>query len=650
MFMARQRNGLLAGLIGALLPLGAIAGPPSGTRQAEYLDRGVLAVPTEGGVFVSWRLLGPESYGTGFNVYRDGRKINRRPLSDTTNLLDPEGLPGSIYTVRRADDSRRDSFGDAGRGRGCSSHGVDWGGRHKGCEGDSAVAWDGSYLPIPLVKPADGVTPAGEAYTYRANDVSVGDLDGDGEYELALKWDPTNSKDNSQSGYTGEVFVDALKLDGTLLWRISLGRNIRAGAHYTQFMVYDFDGDGRAEVAMKTADGTTDALGNVIGDAAADYRNSAGYVLGGPEFLTMFDGKTGRALATIDYIPPRGVVGDWGDTYGNRVDRFLGAVAYLDGQRPSVVMSRGYYTRTVIAAWDWRDGAFHERWVFDSNVAGTQYNGQGNHNLAVADVDADGKDEIVFGAMTIDDDGTVLYSTNLGHGDALHVGDLDPSRAGLEVFKVMENRSSPYGLALWDAATGEVVWGRFTGRDTGRGMSADIDPRHVGEEMWSSGGGGLNTAQGVLLSTTVPSSINNGIWWDGDLSRELLDHNFDAVPRAGEGRIDKWNYEAGVAMPIFVATGTFSNNDTKGNPALQADLLGDWREEVIWRSQDSSELRLYATTAPTTVKLRTLMHDPVYRLSIAWQNVSYNQPPHPGFFLGTGMELPPKPDIYFPGR
>jgi rhamnogalacturonan endolyase len=628
----------------------AMAGPPSGIRQAEYLDRGVLAVPTEGGVFVSWRLLGPESYGTGFNVYRDGRKINRRPLSDTTNLLDPEGLPGSIYTVRRADDSRRDSFGDAGRGRGCSSHGADWGGRHKGCEGDSAVAWDGSYLPIPLVKPADGVTPAGEAYTYRANDVSVGDLDGDGEYELVLKWDPTNSKDNSQSGYTGEVFVDALKLDGTLLWRISLGRNIRAGAHYTQFMVYDFDGDGRAEVAMKTADGTTDALGNVIGDAAADYRNSAGYVLGGPEFLTMFDGKTGRALATIDYIPPRGVVGDWGDTYGNRVDRFLGAVAYLDGQRPSVVMSRGYYTRTVIAAWDWRDGAFHERWVFDSNVAGTQYNGQGNHNLAVADVDADGKDEIVFGAMTIDDDGTVLYSTNLGHGDALHVGDLDPSRAGLEVFKVMENRSSPYGLALWDAATGEVVWGRFTGRDTGRGMSADIDPRHVGEEMWSSGGGGLNTAQGVLLSTTVPSSINNGIWWDGDLSRELLDHNFDAVPRAGEGRIDKWNYEAGVAMPIFVATGTFSNNDTKGNPALQADLLGDWREEVIWRSQDSSELRLYATTAPTAVKLRTLMHDPVYRLSIAWQNVSYNQPPKPGFFLGTGMELPPKPDIYFPGR
>jgi rhamnogalacturonan endolyase len=649
MFMAR-RNGLLAGCVGALLPLVAMAGPPSGSRQAEYLDRGVLAVPSEGGVFVSWRLLGPESYGTGFNVYRDGRKINRRPLSDTTNLLDPEGLPGSIYTVRRADDSRRDSFGDAGRGRGCSSHGADWGGRHKGCEGDSAVAWDGAYLPIPLVKPADGVTPAGEAYTYRANDVSVGDLDGDGEYELVLKWDPTNSKDNSQGGYTGEVFIDALKLDGTLLWRISLGRNIRAGAHYTQFMVYDFDGDGRAEVAMKTADGTTDALGNVIGDAAADYRNSAGYVLAGPEFLTMFDGKTGRALATIDYIPPRGVVGDWGDTYGNRVDRFLGAVAYLDGQRPSVVMSRGYYTRTVIAAWDWRDGAFLERWVFDSNIAGTQYNGQGNHNLAVADVDADGKDEIVFGAMTLDDDGTVLYSTNLGHGDALHVGDLDPSRAGLEVFKVMENRSSPYGLALWDAATGEVIWGRFTGRDTGRGMSADIDPRHVGEEMWSSGGGGLNTAQGVLLSTTVASSINNGIWWDGDLSRELLDHNFDAVPRAGEGRIDKWDYEAGVAVPIFVATGTFSNNDTKGNPALQADLLGDWREEVIWRSQDSSELRLYATTTPTTVKLRTLMHDPVYRLSIAWQNVSYNQPPHPGFFLGTGMELPPKPDIYFPGR
>ena len=638
-----KRNWMIAGCFAAMLSLAtftANGGDNShGARQAEFLDRGVVAVKTGTGVFVSWRLLGDESYRVAFNLYRDGKRLNRRPLSDTTNFLDAGGKPTSIYTVRRADNG----------GRGCSSH-DDRGRKDKGCAGDSAAVWQNSFLSIPLVKPADGVTPAGEAYTYRANDASVGDLDGDGEYEIVLKWDPTNSKDNSQSGYTGEVFIDALKLDGTLLWRVSLGRNIRAGAHYTQFMVYDFDGDGKAEVAMKTADGTTDALGTVIGDPAADHRTAAGYVLAGPEYLTMFDGKTGKALSTVDYIPPRGVVGDWGDTYGNRVDRFLGGVAYLDGRHPSLIMTRGYYTRTVIAAWDWKNGAFKQRWVFDSNVAGVQYQGQGNHQLAVADVDHDGKDEIVFGAMTLDDNGTVLYTTNLGHGDALHVGDLDPERPGLEVFKVMESTSSPYGLAAWDATTGQILWGKFTGRDTGRGMSADIDPRHPGEEMWSSAGGGLNTAKGEPLSATTPSSINFGIWWDGDLSRELLDHNFDSVTRTGVGRIDKWDYEAGVAVPILVAEGTASNNDTKGNPTLQADILGDWREEAIWRTQDSSELRLYTTTDPTSYKLRTLMHDPTYRLGIAWQNVAYNQPPHPGFFLGTGMQAPPKPTIYFPRR
>ncbi len=598
---------------------------PHLARQAEFLDRGLVAVKTDAGVFLSWRLLGDESYATRFHLYRDGKKLNRAPVTSTTNYLDATGTTASVYTVRRI--------------------GKPWGNAL-----DSATAWQGPYLSIPVVKPADGVTPLGEAYSYRSNDASVGDLDGDGDYEIVVKWDPTNQKDNSQSGYTGEVFVDAYELDGTLLWRISLGRNIRAGAHYTQLMVYDFDGDGEAEVAMKTADGTRDALGTVIGDANADYRNSNGYVLEGPEFLTMFEGTSGKALATIDYVPARGLVTDWGDNYGNRVDRFLGGVAYLDGRRPSLIMSRGYYTRTVIAAWDWQDGQFTQRWVFDSDIAGAQYRGQGNHQLAVADVDNDGKDEIVFGAMTIDDDGAALYTTNLGHGDALHVGDLDPQHAGLEVFKVMESRASPYGLAAWDAATGEILWGRFTGVDTGRGMSADIDPRYVGEEMWSSGGGGLNTAQGELISTTIPSSINYGIWWDGDLSRELLDHNFDAAIGAGVGRIDKWDYENGTAVPILVAEGSHSNNHTKGNPTLQADILGDWREEVIWRSEDSSELRLYTTTAPTTYKLRTLMHDPTYRLAIAWQNVAYNQPPHPSFFLGTGMRRPPAPNLYFPRR
>ena len=628
--LKRWRGWVVTGCIAAMLPMRLASAQGDGAsyrgpRQAEFLDRGLIAIKTDSGVFLSWRLLGPESYDAGFHIYRDGKKLTRKPWTESTNYLDPAGTANSIYTVRLLD-------------------GREW----PTAPFDSARVWEGSYLPIALVKPADGVTPAGEAYSYRANDASVGDLDGDGDYEIVLKWDPSNQKDNSQSGYTGEVFVDAYKLDGTLLWRVSLGRNIRAGAHYTQFMVYDFDGDGKAEVAMKTADGTTDALGTVIGDASADYRTVNGYVLSGPEFLTMFEGTTGKALATIDYVPFRGSVEAWGDNYGNRVDRFLGGVAYLDGRRPSLIMSRGYYTRTVIVAWDWKHRQFKQRWVFDSDISGAEYRGQGNHQLAVADVDNDGKDEIVFGAMTINDDGTPLYNTALGHGDALHVGDLNPEHPGLEVFKVMESRTSPYGLGAWDAATGEILWGSFTGVDTGRGMSADIDPRHVGEEMWSSGGGGLHTATGELLSTSVPSSINFGIWWDGDLSRELLDHTYDATVGAGAGRIDKWDYESAVAAPILVASGTYSNNGTKGTPALQADVLGDWREEAIWRSQDSSELRIYATTAPTTYKLRTLMHDPTYRLAIAWQNVAYNQPPHPGFFLGTGMQRPPAAKLYFP--
>jgi rhamnogalacturonan endolyase len=623
--IANYRRWMLAGCV-ALAPLGWASAQSLPAKQAEFLDRGLVAVKTNTGVFLSWRLLGDEVQGAQFNVYRGPKKLNTAPVVTSTNFLDAGGTANAVYSVRRVDKGKEIASPPA----------------------EHAKVWQRPYLSIPIVKPADGVTPAGEAYSYRPNDASVGDLDGDGKYEVVLKWDPTNQKDNSQSGYTGGVYLDAYKLDGTRLWRISLGRNIRAGAHYTQFMVYDFDGDGRAEIAAKTADGTTDALGTVIGDANADYRNSAGYVLDGPEFLTMFDGKTGKALSTIDYVPPRGVVTDWGDGYGNRVDRFLGGVAYLDGQRPSLIMSRGYYTRTVIGAWDFKGGKFVQRWVFDSDVAGAQYRGQGNHQLSVADVDKDGKDEIIFGAMTLDDNGSVLYSTNLGHGDALHVGDLDPTRPGLEVFKVMENRTGAYGLASWDAATGALIWGKYTGVDTGRGMSADIDPTYPGEEMWSSGGGGLNTAQGTPISTTIPNSINYGIWWDGDVSRELLDHNWDLAVGAGVGRIDKWDYVNGVAVPILVAEGTYSNNYTKGNPALQADLLGDWREEVIWGAQDNSELRIYTTTDSTTTKLRTLMHDPMYRVAIAWQNVAYNQPPHPSFFIGTGMQLPPQPKLFYP--
>ncbi|WP_445670907.1 rhamnogalacturonan lyase [Paenibacillus sp. FSL R5-0473] len=586
----------------------------AGARQMEYLDRGVVAVKTGTGVFVSWRLLGTEGSNVSFNVYRDGTKVNATPITNSTNLQDASGTSSSKYTVRAVVSGTEQAASAA------------------------ASVWGNNYLSVPLSVPAGGTTPDGVAYSYSANDASAGDLDGDGEYELIVKWDPSNAKDNSQSGYTGEVFIDAYKLNGTRLWRISLGKNIRAGAHYTQFMVYDLEGDGKAEVAMKTADGTKDGTGVVIGDASKDYRNSSGYVLSGPEFLTVFNGQTGKALSTVNYEPARGNVSSWGDNYGNRVDRFLAAIAYLDGERPSLVMARGYYTRTVLVAYNWRNGQLTKQWTFDSNTSGNSgYAGQGNHNLSVADVDGDGKDEIVYGAMAVDDNGKGLYTTGLHHGDAMHLSDLDPDRPGLEVFQVHETPSNA-GVEFRDAGTGQLIWGVKTTKDIGRGMAADIDPRYKGAEVWADGS--LYTAKGQKLGTTLPSSTNFGIWWDGDLLRELLDSN----------RIDKWNYANSTTMNLLTASGVSSNNGTKSTPNLQADLFGDWREEVVWRTNDSSALRIYTTTAVTDKRIYTLMHDPVYRLGVAWQNVAYNQPPHTGFYLGEGMSTPPVPNIRYAGR
>jgi rhamnogalacturonan endolyase len=400
-------------------------------------------------------------------------------------------------------------------------------------------------------------------------------------------------------------------------------------------MVYDLDGDGRAEMACKTADGTVDGPGKVIGDDKASYVDASGKVLSGPEFFTIFDGRTGAALATADYLPPRGDLGGWGgvggnggnDRTGNRADRFLACVAYLDGKLPSVIMCRGYYGRSVLAAWDWRGGKLTSRWVFDTDKGYPSFAGQGNHSVSVADVDDDGRDEIVYGSMVVDDDGKGLFSTGLRHGDALHVGDLDPSRPGLEVFGIHENEGSANGspgTAMYDARTGEILWKTAQGEDVGRGLAADIDPRHPGSECWG-GPGGLRTSKGEPIGPG-PRSANFAIWWDGDLLREILDGN----------RISKWDWGGQKLDTVFTATGCASNNGSKATPCLSADLFGDWREEVIFRTVDNKSLRIYSTTDPTEHRITTLMHDPQYRLAIAWQNVGYNQPPHTGFFLGDG--------------
>jgi large repetitive protein len=614
-------------LITAPAPGHAEPPAPQSARQAEYLDRGLVAVLVDNGVFLSWRYLNTDPDDIAFNIYKNGIKVNAAPISDVTNYVDKTGFDSSQYKISTIIAGKEEM------------------------QQEAVPVWHNHYLPIPLDKPADGRTKDGGAYTYYAGDASVADLDGDGEYEIVFLWSPSNSKDNSQAGYTGKVYIDAIKMDGTKLWRIDLGNNIRAGAHYTQLMVYDLDGNGKAEVVVKTADGTIDGKGHVIGDGTKDYRNESGYILTGPEYLTLFNGESGAAVSTVEYDPPRGDVSSWGDGYGNRVDRFLGAIAYLDGVKPSVVMSRGYYTRTVLAAYDYVGGQLVKRWTFDTKTAGSQYEGQGNHGLSVLDADADGKDEIMFGALAIDDDGTLLYGTGLGHGDAMHAGKLDPSREGYQVVSVHEHSNAAYGLEMRDAATGEIIWGQYTGKDTGRGMSADIDPTYPGYESWASSivDGQMvpetrvyaANGQAIYEANEAPKSTNFAIWWDGDLQRELFDHEWNSSTSKGIPLIYKWDYENKKLNEIFRATGTLTNNHTKGNPAIQADILGDWREEILVRSEDSTEYRLYTTTIPTSYRIPVLMQDPVYRLGVAWQNVAYNQPPHTGFYLGTeAVEFP----------
>lgn len=603
--------------------------PLRAQRHMENLDRGVVAVKTGSNeVFISWRLLGTEPSDIGFNLYRGSTKVNSEPIINSTNYVDQNAGGDENYTVRAV------------------------------LNGDEQVSsapvpvWARNHKSLPIQQPPGGTTPDGVEYSYTANDCSVGDLDGDGEYEIIVKWDPTNAKDNSHNGYTGNVYLDAYKLDGTRLWRIDLGKNIRAGAHYTQFIVYDLDSDGKAEVACKTADGTIDGEGNIIGNADADYRNKSGRILSGPEFLSVFNGETGIAMATKDYNPPRHPDSEtptsnqleeiWGDGYGNRSDRFLAGVGYFDGERPSLLMSRGYYTRTVIAAWDWRDGELTERWIFDSDDEGNApYAGQGNHQLSIADVDGDGKDEVVFGSMTVDNDGKGLYTSRLGHGDAMHVSDLDPERPGLEIWTAHEDQSSYEGNGLWlrDAGTGEKLWGVPAKGDIGRGLAADVDPRHKGYEMWGSVGG-LYNAKGEKISSSKPK-MNFAAWWDGDLLREILDG----------ASLSKWNYEEEDhnRFDVLDNTGATKINGTKANPNLSADIFGDWREELIYRNRENTELLIFTTTIPTKHRIYTLMHDPQYRVSIAWQNVSYNQPPHPGFYLGEDMEAPPVPSIVLVG-
>lgn len=600
-------------------------------RKLEYLDRGIVAMRTDNGIFISWRILQPEYKTTTFELYRDGQFIASFCKEENSNYLDKEGTINSRYAIKAITGNKTTMSAEVN-------------------------VLESNYFDIPLEKPEDGITPAGELYTYSANDLSVGDVNGDGRYEIFVKWYPSNAKDNAHLGYTGNTLIDCYTLKGERLWRIDLGVNIRSGAHYTQFMVYDYDGDGVAEMVCKTADGTVDGTGAVIGDATKDYRNSEGIIIEGPEYLTLFDGRTGKALDTIEYEPVRGDSKLWGDGEGNRVDRFLAATAYLNGETASVIMCRGYYTRSVLVAYDIKEKKLVKRWVIDSDDGVPELAGQGAHSLSVADIDQDGYDEIIYGSAVIDHDGTLSYSTKFGHGDALHVGKFNLDHEGLEVFMTHEETPNEYGIEMHDAKTGEVLFSFPSAtEDIGRGVVADIDPRFKGAQVWYyapdnhrrvPGTEGFCTADGKPIKGPVPPA-NFVIWWDGDLGREILDHEFDEIQKAGPGVISKWNWETETIDVLLKAEGTLSNNGTKGNPGLQVDLFGDWREEVIWRLADSSALRVYSTTDISEHRIYTLMHDSQYRVAISWQNVAYNQPPHPSFYIGFDKEYvkPPTPEI-----
>ncbi len=609
-------------------PLKALVGipetePPTEQdgKQVEFLNRGVTAAYTGNGMLVSWRSLATDPENTTFKLYQNGNFVADIGADDATNYLIAGATPSDSFTIDTYVNGRMTEFAQPAMILGTKNSGQ-----------------SGAYFDIAMNKPADQTMPDGTTCSYTPNDCSVGDVDGDGQYEIIVKWDPSNSQDNSKNGYTGTVFLDCYRLDGTQLWRIDLGINIRAGAHYTQFLVYDFDGDGKAELMCKTADATYDGTGTAIGNASADYRSTEGRILSGNEYLTLFDGETGAALDTIDYYPARGNVSDWGDDYGNRVDRFLAGVAYLDGKTPSAVFCRGYYTRAVLAAYDVVDNQIVERWIFDTGFdASNPYYSQGNHSLVTMDVDSDGKDEIIYGSCCIDDNGTGLWSTGLKHGDCMQAGDLIPERPGLEVFQVHEE---VWCAEVHDAATGEILWRVDGSDDVGRGIALNLTTDTPGMEFASVADGVIyayNTETGQIESTdkawsdTIKWSMNSAVWWDGDLEREALDRAM--VEKSGPTR-------------VFTGDGVTYNNASKSNASITCDLFGDWREEMIFPTSDGTALRVFGTTYMTQTKLFTLMHDIQYRTGVANENVGYNQAPNTSFFLGTDYALPEIPKVY----
>ena len=675
------------------------------TRTEAPQNRGLWACQTaDGKTFVSWRARKTDTANTTYILYRNGSEYGT--YTDKTNVT-IEGT-ASTYTT----DTYQLVVGEetmtlpAGSVKSHSWMRI-------------ALADEPEVTNTGTMWNKDGVDD-GYKVRYTPNDMSACDMDGDGQEELIVKWDPSNSQDNGYSGYTANVYIDCYKMDytkaeptATLMWRVNLGQNIRAGAHYTQFLCYDFDGDGKGEMICKTSLGTKDGQGNYVFqsriterglDVTRDYtrqddsgtsQNSHGHIGVGEEWLTVFNGETGAEMATIDFYPKFNVVSDWHEPSGssnryNKGTRFKACVAFLDGKNPSAVYNRGYYSQSFFTAYNWNGTNLYEVWRHASTTKGEGLYGQGNHSLVVDDFDGDGFDEIGTGPAALDHDGSVLWTSGFGHGDAHHLGDFDPNNEGLEIFYVNEEYGeSPYSTALFDAKTGNILQGyKQMGMDTGRGLALDMSAAHRGAELfskgdddsqgnshlvqyvdgtanWLGGGGDYTWRNGSLLkgyettdelgqtvTNDVASYPNFRIYWDGDLYDEWFDSR----------HMDKLNDETKTFERIYsFDTPTHparTINGTKENPNLQTDLFGDWREEVIFYDYDvtgtttksvSSKsvndgepfdyewenrqyyLTVFTTTIPTEHKLPWLRDDHAYDMSIVWQNVGYNQPPHLGY-------------------